>query len=156
MKKISCILVLIFLMSCGSQKEIRQSEKTLKGNWYMEDVSASAIGDLKFTIFGKSSKDCLIGSSWEFIPNNNTGSYVESGMGCSDDQNYFAFNIDSVSEYSGLYDFLLKPTNEKGKSETDTGYRLELISLTKTTMAWKHTVSFEGKPLTLTFKFIKQ
>jgi hypothetical protein len=118
-------------------------------------MSSTVIGELNFTIFGQSSRDCTIGSSWEFIPNNNTGSYIESGSGCNTEKNYFVFSIDEVDESSGFYDFLLKPTSKNGKSETNKGYRLELVSLSEYTMVWKHTINFEGRPATLTFTFNK-
>lgn len=156
MKKILTISIIFMLLSCGSTKTIRKSEKVLKGNWTLNDMSSTVIGDIKFNIFGQSSRKCVIGSTWEFIPNNNTGSYTESGSNCNLDKNYFVFSIDQVDETSGLYDFLLKPTDKKGKSETNQGFRLELVSLTETTMTWKHSLSFEGKPMTLTFNFTKQ
>lgn len=156
MKKTLCALLVIFLFSCGTTKIVKKSEKTLKGNWTLDKVSSSVIGELKITLFGNTSRKCLKGSSWEFIPNNNTGSYTENGMDCNLDKSYFVFSIDEVDETSGFYDFLLKPTDEKGKSATDKGYRLELLSLTESTMAWKHTIDFEGKPMTLTFNFTKQ
>ncbi len=155
MKKIICFAIVLVLLSCGASKTVKQSEKSLKGNWVLDDMTSTVIGELKFTVFGQSSRDCIIGSSWEFIPNNNTGSYIESGSNCNAEKNYFVFSIDEVDEVSGFYDFLLKPTNKRGKSETDKGYRLELVNLTEDTMVWKHTINFEGKPATLTFKFNK-
>lgn len=155
MKKLFYLAITLILFSCGTSKVVKQSEKTLKGNWVLNDMTSTVIGELNFTIFGQSSRDCVIGSSWEFIPNNNTGSYLESGSGCSTEKNYFVFSIDEVDETSGFYDFLLKPTDKKGKSETNKGFRLELVNLTDNTMVWKHTISFEGKPATLTFNFIK-
>jgi hypothetical protein len=155
MKKIILLPLLICLLSCGASKTVKQSEKSLKGNWVLEDMSSTVVGELNFTIFGQSSRNCIIGSSWEFIPNNNTGSYMESGSACNAEENYFVFSIDEVDAISGFYDFLLKPTDAKGKSETNKGYRLELVSLTGSTMVWKHTISFEGRPATLTFNFIK-
>lgn len=156
MKKIISFSIILLILSCGSSKTVRKSEKTLKGNWTLSDMSSSVIGDITFNIFDQSTRNCIIGSNWEFIPNNNTGSYLESGNSCNAEKNYFVFSIDEVDETSGFYDFLLKPTDKRGKSETNKGYRLELISLTATTMTWKHTIDFEGKPMTLTFNFIKQ
>lgn len=155
MRKILLLLIASTMLSCGSSKAVRDSEKTLKGDWMLDNMSSTIIGELEFTIFGQSSRNCIIGSSWEFIPNNNTGSYIESGTECNLDKNYFVFSINEVDETSGFYDFLLKPTNKKGKSETNKGYRLELVSLTENTMVWKHTFNFEGKPMTLTFNFTK-
>ena len=55
----------------------------------------------------------------------------------------------------GLYDFLLKPTNEKNKSETNQGYRVNLSQLSDTNMQWKQTVNLDGQPFVITMNFTK-
>ena len=65
------------------------------------------------------------------------------------------FTIQEIDAQTGLYDFLLKPTNEKGKSETNQGFRLSLTSLSDTTMQWQQTVSVDGSPFTITMNFNK-
>jgi len=155
MKKIITIFITFILLSCGSSKVVKEYDKTIKGNWSLDSINSTVIGDLDFKIFGTSSRDCLIDSAWEFIPNNNTGSYVLNGAECDNEKNYFVFTIEEVDSTSGFYDFLLKPTNEKGKSESNTGFRLELKSMTDTSMVWEQTINFEGKPQKLTFNFNK-
>jgi len=54
-----------------------------------------------------------------------------------------------------LYDFLLKPTNAKGKSETNAGYRLRLAQLNDSSMRWEQTVSLDGKPFKINMNFSK-
>ena len=76
-------------------------------------------------------------------------------MNCTSDKRFFVFTIDEVNEDTGLYNFLLKPTNEKGKSETNAGFRLELTSLSETAMQWQQMVTLDGKPITITMNFIK-
>jgi hypothetical protein len=155
MKKIIIALLAFISLSCGSSKVVKEYEKTIKGNWSLDNIKSTVIGDLDFKIFGSGSRECLINSSWEFIPNNNTGTYVLSGSDCSTEKKYFAFTIEEVDSTSGFYDFLLKPTNEKGKSESNTGFRLELKSMTGTSMVWEQTINFEGKPQKLTLNFNK-
>ena len=155
MKKIITVFIAFVLLSCGSSKVVKEYEKTIKGNWSLDNINSTVIGDLDFEIFGNNSRDCLIDSSWEFIPNNNTGSYVLSGSECSTEKKYFVFTIQEVNSTSGFYDFLLKPTNAKGKSESNTGFRLELKNMTDTSMVWEQTINFEGKPQKLTFNFNK-
>jgi hypothetical protein len=156
MKKIILIFIAFSLLSCGSSKVVSEYEKSLKGNWTLNNINSTVIGDLDFNIFGSNSRDCMIDSNWEFIPNNNTGSYILSGAECDTEKNYFVFNIEEVDSTSGFYDFLLKPTNSKGKSESNKGFRLELKSISDTSMVWEQTINFEGKPQKLTFKFNKQ
>lgn len=156
MKKILLLVLILFITSCGSSKVVRESEKNLKGNWILNNISSTVIGELKIKIFDNATRGCFIESNWEFIPNNNTGFYILSGVNCDVNKNYFKFSIDEVNQTTGFYDFMLKPTDKRGNSESDKGYRLELTSLNQTKMTLRHTVNFEGKPMTLTFNFTKQ
>ena len=155
MKHFITILVAVCLLSCGASKTVRESKKVIKGNWILTSVNSSAIGDLRITLLNDATKDCFENSSWQFIPNNNTGLYTLSGTNCDMQDRYFVFTIDEVDETTGLYDFLLKPTNEKGKSETNVGFRMKLTSLTDTSMKWQQTVSLDGKPIQINMNFTK-
>ncbi|MBF8149721.1 lipocalin family protein [Winogradskyella sp. F6397] len=155
MKKLALIALTFCFLACGASKTVRQSKKVIKGNWTLTSVTSSAIGDIKITLLNDANKACFENSSWQFIPNNNTGVYTLSGMSCATDQRYFVFTIDEVNEDTGLYNFLLKPTNEKGKSETNSGFRLELTSLSETAMQWQQIVTLDGKPITITMNFTK-
>jgi len=155
MKRLLLGFLTICLLSCGASKTVRDSRKIIKGNWTLDKVTSSVIGELKITLLNDASKACFEGSSWQFIPNNNTGNYTLSGADCDGVQRYFVFTIDEIDEVTGLYDFLLKPTDQRGKSETNRGFRLSLTSLTDTTMEWEQTVSLEGKPVTLKMSFYK-
>lgn len=155
MKKVILILISICFLACGTSKTVRESKKTIKGNWTLTSIKSSAIGDLKITLLNDSQQSCFENSSWQFIPNNNTGIYTLSGTDCSTDQRYFVFTIDEVNEATGLYNFLLKPTNQKGKSDSNTGFRLQLSSLTETNMQWQQIVTLDGKPITINMNFTK-
>lgn len=156
MKKILLLLVSISVLSCGTSKTVRLSKKVIKGNWILNNISYSEAGTYNVTLLNDVSKACFEGSAWQFVPNNNTGIYSISGLDCPTGDRYFVFTIDEVDPQTGLYDFLLKPTNEKYKSETNHGFRLSLTSLTDTTMQWEQTLSVEGKPFTISMNFVKQ
>jgi hypothetical protein len=107
------------------------------------------------TLLNDRSKECFEGSIWRFIPNNNTGTYTIEDGNCPDGDRYFRFIIQEVDQTTGLYDFMLKPTNEKKKSETNVGFRLHLTKLMGSKMKWEQTVSLEGNPFTITMNFTK-
>lgn len=155
MKKLALLFITVCFLSCGASKTVRESKKTIKGNWTLTSVKTSAIGDFKITLLNDADKACFDNSTWQFIPNNNTGVYTLSGTNCDSVERYFVFTIDEVNEATGLYNFLLKPTNKKGKSETNAGFRLELTSLTETKMQWRQVVTLDGKPLTINMNFTK-
>lgn len=155
MKKLLILFLTIGFLSCGASKTVRESKKTIKGNWTLNSITTSAIGDIKVSLLNDANKNCFENSTWQFIPNNNTGTYTLSGVGCDQDQRYFVFTIDEIDETSGLYNFLLKPTDRKGKSVTNDGFRLQLTSLSETNMQWQQIANLDGKPITITMNFKK-
>ena len=156
MKKLLLSLIIITLLSCGGTKTVRESKKVMKGDWTLSSINYNQPGTFKVKLLNDASKECFEGSTWQFIPNNNTGNYTVNNTNCSTGMRYFIFTIQEIDESTGLYDFLLKPTNEKKKSETNSGFRLQLTQLSDTDMQWRQTVSIEGKPFTINMNFTKQ
>lgn len=155
MKKIVLLLFTLSLIACGTSKTVRTSKKVIKGDWTLTDITYSKKGTYNVTLLNDASKDCFESSTWKFIPNNNTGIYSINNAGCASGDRNFIFTIDEVDESTGLYNFLLKPTDEKGKSETNQGFRLNLSSLTDTSMQWQQTVSVDGAPFVISMNFTK-
>lgn len=155
MKKLLILLLTIGLFSCGTSKTVRDSRKIIKGNWMLNNITYSQAGTYNVTLLNDVSKDCFEGSSWSFVPNNNTGTYNISNAGCASGERYFIFDINEIDETTGLYDFMLKPTNEKYKSETNQGFRLKLSALSDYNMQWQQTVTVDNKPFTITMNFTK-
>jgi hypothetical protein len=157
MKKILTLSLLIFLLvACGSSKTVRQSKKIMKGNWILSQVTHNETGKYAIDLLDDAPQACFEGSVWQFIPNNNSGNYVLSSGTCDTENRYFIFTIKEIDPVTDLYDFLLKPTDIKGRSETNSGYRLRLSQLSDTNMQWQQTVNVNGNPFTLNMNFIKQ
>ena len=155
MKRTIFLLVAISLLSCGTSKTVRVSKKVIKGDWTLSSITYSKTGKYNVTLLNDTSKDCFEGSTWSFIPNNNTGTYAINESSCSTGVRNFVFTIQEVNVETGLYDFLLKPTNEKNKSETNQGFRLKLAALSESDMQWQQTVSVDGNPFIINMNFTK-
>ncbi|MCB4798430.1 lipocalin family protein [Neotamlana laminarinivorans] len=155
MKRILLLFTLIGLMSCGSSKVVRQSNKVIKGSWSLNSITYNQPGTYNVTLLNDVSKYCFEGSTWQFVPNNNTGIYSINNTDCTAGERHFVFTIQEIDETTGLYDFLLKPTSEKYKSETNVGFRFSLTNLSETTMQWQQTLNVDGKPFTITMNFSK-
>lgn len=156
MKKILILsLVAAFSFACGTPKTVQESNKVIKGYWTLDDISYDSAGTFNVTLFNDSSSECMEGSMWRFIPNNNTGNYTVENPSCSTGQRFFKFDIQQIDKATGLYDFTLKPTNEKYKSDDKSGFRLRLAQLTESSMIWEQTVTLEGKPFKINMHFSK-
>ncbi len=149
------VVVAATVFACGTPKTVQESKKVIKGYWALDNISYDASGTYNITLFNDTSAECMQGSSWRFIPNNNTGNYTINNGNCPTGERNFIFTIQEIDPSTGLYDFLLKPTNEKGKSETNAGFRLRLAQLSDSSMRWEQTVSVDGKPFKINMNFTK-
>ena len=154
-KAITLLLFMGVIFSCNTPKTVIESRKVIKGNWTLDNVSYDRSGTFNIRLLQDTSMQCFEGSSWRFIPNNNTGIYTINNGDCPTGDRYFIFDIQEMNPESGLYDFLLKPTDEKKKSEDNKGFRLRLAQLSESSMRWEQTVSLEGAPFTITMQFSK-
>ena len=155
MRHLIILVLTLSLLSCGTSKVVRDSEKDLKGNWTLNSFNYSKTGSFAVNLFNDTSTDCFEGSTWEFIPNNNSGTYEINSSDCVTGPRKFKFFIQEIDAATGLYDFMLKPVNAKGKSETNQGYRLKLAGITETTMQWRQTVTLDDSPFTIFMNFTK-
>lgn len=156
MKKLSILLVLVgIVFSCGTPKTVIQSKKVMKGYWSLDNISYSESGTFNVTLFDDTSKECFEGSTWRFIPNNNTGIYTVNDPNCPTGDRNFIFTIQEIDQGSGLYDFLLKPTEKRGKPDDKVGYRLRLSQLNESSMQWEQTVNLDGEPFKIKMNFSK-
>ncbi|TBW29214.1 lipocalin family protein [Gramella sp. KN1008] len=158
MKKFLILLsAVVFMSACGPSKTAREARKTFDGNWTLTNVTyPNNPGEFNVTLFNEASASCFENSTWDFVSNNNRGTYSVTGVGCDGDTNYFIWSIDEENTPEGVYDFLLKPTNEDYKSTTgNQGFRLSLKSLSDTNMVWEQTVSLDGSPFTIRMNFSK-
>lgn len=155
-KLIAFVIFASIVISCGTPKTVIQSKKVIKGYWSLGQITYSEPGTFDVTLFNDASKECFVGSTWRFIPNNNTGIYTINDTNCVPiGERNFIFTIQEIDAATGLYDFLLKPTDAKERSVDDIGYRVQLTQLTETTMQWEQTVSLEGKPFKIFMNFNK-
>jgi len=138
MKQLLITFLTISMLSCGASKTVRTSKKVIKGTWLLNTVTYNQTGTFDVTLLNDASKECFEGSTWQFVPNNNTGTYTINNCAQTGDR-YFIFTIQEVDPETGLYDFLLKPTNEKKKSDTNRGFRLQLTQLSDSYMQWQQT-----------------
>lgn len=158
MKKILTVVTIALLIaSCGPSKVAKEARKTFNGNWTLTSVTyPQNTGTFNVTLLNDAPASCFENSTWNFVSNNNQGTYTLQGPNCSTAQRYFNWSIDEENTVQGVYDFLLKPTDENANSTTGgQGFRLNLRSLSETQMVWEQTVTLEGKPFVIRMNFTK-
>lgn len=159
MKRIFLFTVMaLLLVACGGTSKVaKEARKTFDGEWMLTNITyPNNQGEFDVTLFNEASASCFTNSTWDFVSNNNRGNYSVSGTGCDGGMNYFIWSIDEENTAMGMYDFLLKPTNESYKSTTgNQGFRLNLKSISDTSMIWEQTVQLEGSPFTIRMNFTK-
>ena len=152
MKKLILFMFVATLLSCGASNNIKSKENTIKGNWVLKKITYSKTGNYNVTLFNDTTKKCLEGSTWKFVPNNNSGVYSINGVNCITGDRDFIFVIQEINQASGLYDFLLKPKNH----QSNIGFRIELSQLSESNMKWQQNLMIDGTPFIINMDFIKQ
>lgn len=147
--------VLVCLTACGTSEVVRESRKTINGDWRLTNVEYPGnSSSVSVNLLGDSSSECFTGSQWNFISNNNTGTYVLSSANCSQGTRHFNWGIEDVNGQD--YTLTFKPTDSRNKSQSgNQGFRLSLVHLTQDQMVWEQTVGFEGQPFTIRMNFNK-
>src|SRR3954465_10579178 len=89
MKLLKYILVMVIIASlaaCSASKQARSLKKSINGSWTLQTANTEGITE-KFAakVFNEADLNCFIGSSWDFVSNNGTGTYnlVGGTSGCS-------------------------------------------------------------------------
>ncbi|WP_299222504.1 lipocalin [uncultured Aquimarina sp.] len=160
MRTICITLICTLLLSCGaSNKLTRAAKNSINGVWVLKEVDydTDSKGTYAITVLNNISLQCIENTNWEFIANNNTGSYALSGTSCSNTsvQN-FIWSIPKEM-YGFNHSIMLKPVNNKMKSSNNNkGYRMQLYQLEETMMIWSYDMIVDGEKFTIKLNFDKQ
>ncbi|SEK44225.1 Lipocalin-like domain-containing protein [Aquimarina amphilecti] len=160
MRIISFLFIGILLSSCGASDAFTRAAKvSINGVWILKRANFDTTSTTKYnvTVLGDVPLKCIESTNWEFISNNNTGSYALSGTSCPNTGNYnFIWSIPKGIQGDN-HSILLKPVNEKMKSEINNkGYRMHLYELNEDKMIWSYDMIADGEKLTIKLYFDKQ
>lgn len=148
MKKLLFLcMCVIGMASCGSLDT--KSQGGLKGNWTISSVSYPNSEYIKVNSFDVADSKCFEGSSWKFVPNNNTGEMSIAKAGCP------SFTSPIVWTVTKEGAFTLKITEgEKAKRVTQ-GYFLQVRNQTESSFQLVDNVSVGGKNVEVVYQFQK-
>lgn len=144
-----CLVAVFFAVSCKTRSAADTtqsiSKSSVKGNWIVTDIRFEGIpAHSKVTVFDQASFSCFKGSQW-VLPSNANGSYTLSSTddGCSTATQPIVW---SLYKEDGVDKFQFKKvgTGLKAKDVKE-GYKVQITSLSNTTMEWKALVNYESK-----------
>lgn len=156
MKKVlfTGIIGAVFAVSCSSANQAQHAKSEfmkLKGNWEITSVNYEKEYKIKPFDEGADAK-CFVGSQWNLIPNNNTGSYTLVGGGdCPSVTRAIKFDVSPSKQFS----FKKIDTGIKAKTVTS-GYILDFQDQTPTSFTLVQNVPFEGKIIKVNYNFTKK
>jgi hypothetical protein len=156
MKKIiALMMVTVLLFACKSKsvtstKLDRSSQVSIKGNWVITNITTPGSNYIAINSFQIADSKCFVGSTWNFISNNNKGSMNLTKSDCP------AFSSPIVWSVNKEGQFVLKilDAGEKAKKVRD-GYVLRLANQTETSFQLIDNVNIAGQNKEVTYQFEK-
>lgn len=154
---IAWLVLILTLNSCTVSKQASLMKQQINGRWLLQNITTEGIsGKVTATLFNDASFNCFVGSSWNFVSNNSTGSYQinQSGTECYATTRHIRW---SIYEPKGeAKEFQFKKLDDNNKStDNDEGFRMQVVQLSATTMQLKSNITFEGKPAAYVYNFVK-
>ena len=134
--------------SVGNTKLDKSSEVALKGNWRISSVSYPGSEVIKVTSFDIADSQCFVGSTWNFISNNNKGSFTLNSANCS------AYNSPITWYINKDGQFVLKVLDEGLKSKkVKTGYFLAVENQSENTFQLVDKINVGNNPTSVVYQF---
>jgi len=131
-----------------STKLDRPTQVAIKGNWVLTNVTYPGSDYIKVNSFDLADSKCFIGSSWNFISNNNKGTMTLNSASCT------AFTSPIVWSINNQGLFVLKIVNPGTKSKNvKEGYLLKVAGLTDTSFQLIDNINVGGQVKDVTYQF---
>lgn len=149
------MIVAVLLFACKtksvtSTKLDRSSQVAIKGDWVIANVTYAGSDYIAVNTFQIADSKCFVGSTWNFISNNNKGNMSLTKAGCP------AFSSPIVWSVNKEGQFVLKILNagEKAKKVRD-GYVLRVANQTETSFQLIDNINVGGQNKEVTYQFEK-
>ena len=152
------VIIAAGLTACSVSRQARSLKKSIDGSWTLQTANTEGITE-KFAakVFNEADLNCFIGSSWDFVSNNSTGTYslVGGTNGCSTLKRSIRWSI--YESKDAPKEFQFKRLDEKNNPmDDDNGFRLSLTMPDDNTMQLRSAITFEGKPGFIVYNFVKK
>ena len=158
MKRLVLFLCLIGLaMSCKPKQTVaasstvdRRSQVAIKGNWTITSVSFPGSDYIKVASFDIADSKCFVGSNWQFVSNNDSGTMELIQANCPQ----FASKIKWYVNKDKQFVLKLLDAGEKARKVRD-GYILLLTNQTQESFQLIDKIDVGGKLTSVVYQFKK-
>lgn len=154
MNKFLLLLTLsVLLFACKSSAPTaidRSSQSGLKGNWQITNVLCPELDYFEVNSFQIADSKCFIGSTWNFIPNNNKGSLSLNGADCPSFTSPIVWSINK----EGMFGLKIVEPGVKSKKVTQ-GFLLKVANQTETSFQLVDMISVGSQNREITYQFEK-
>ena len=156
MKKLLLLsLLALFFVGCkttsvGNTKLDTSSQVDLKGNWRVSSVTYPGSEYIKVNSFDIADSQCFVGSTWNFISNNNKGSFSLNKSDCASYNSPITWYINKEGK------FVLKVLDEGLKSKkVKTGYFLGVENQSENSFQLVDKINVGNNPTKVVYQFEK-
>ena len=165
-KTIALMMVVVLFFACKSASNTtstpvtsepvantkldKTSQVAIKGDWKITSVTYPGSDYIKVNSFQIADSKCFVGSTWNFISNNNKGSMSLTKSDCPAFRSPIVWSINK----DGV--FVLKIVEAGVKSKTITqGYLLRVANQTEASFQLIDTINVGGQTKEVTYQFEK-
>lgn len=155
MKKIILLVAFsLFVLGCKPKQKVastrldQKSERVIKGDWTITSVTYPGSDVIKVTSFGVADSKCFVGSTWNFVSNNNKGKMALTSCG--------NFASDITWYINKEEQFVMKILDEGLKAKkVQQGYLLKVANQTDSSFQLLDGINVGGKMVNVTYQFNK-
>lgn len=147
--------MVILLFACKSTsvtstKLDKSSQVAIKGNWVITSVTYPGSDYIKVNSFQIADSKCFVGSTWNFISNNNKGNVSLTKSDCPAFSSPIVWSINK----EGVFVLKIVEAGVKSKAVTQ-GYLLRMANQTKTSFQLIDIINAGGQTKEVRYQFEK-
>jgi Lipocalin-like domain len=156
MKKLFLLLsLLLIVVSCKPKEKVanttiaRKSNVAIKGDWKITSVTYPGSDYIKVTSFDLADSKCMVGSTWKFISNNNSGNMAMASAGCPSYETKITWYVNKEDQ------FILKFLDESKAKKVKEGYILKVAEQSENSFQLLDGINVGGKMVNVVYQFTK-
>lgn len=126
----------------------KSTQVGMKGNWQITNVTYPGSEYIKVNSFNVADSKCFIGSTWNFISNNNKGTMTLNSSGCTAFSSAITWYVNKEGQ------FVLKILDEGLKSrKVTTGFVLGVANQSENSFQLIDKISVGNNPTNVVYQF---